>query len=154
METKYRSVGEVEDLNAEKLLRAAVKCVQIYLGKHVSRAAAALSYFLMLSIFPTFICLYEMLGSMFPTVSAIREFASGLLPEEMLETIVEYLGYVTENRSGTMLFMAIVAMVTTASAAFRVINNIMGEIRGRRRFAGGVAVGFSFVFSIVFLEAI
>ena len=141
-------------MTAEKLLRVAADCVRIYLEKHVSRAAAALSYFLMLSIFPTFICLYEMLGNMFPTVSAIREFASGLLPQEMLETIVEYLGYVTENRSSTMLFMAIIAMVTTASAAFRVINNIMGEIRGRRRFAGAPAVGFSFVFSMVFLTTV
>lgn len=137
-----------------KLLYVLKGTVNLYIEKHVSRAAAALSYFLMLSIFPMLICLYEMLGNLFPTAEAIRSYASGLLPEETLDTIVEYLGYVTRNNSTTMLVMAIIAMATTSAAAYRTLDNIMGEIRGKKRFNGPFAIVFSFLFSLIFLAVI
>lgn len=133
------------------VLRGAMR---IYLDVNVSRGAAALSYFLMLSIFPMFICLYEMLGSMFPTKEAIISFASGLIPSEAVDTLVDYLVYVTENHNTAMLTMALAAMATTSAAAFRTLDNMMGEIRGARRFTGAFALIFSFVFSLIFLAAV
>ena len=53
-----------------------------------------------------------------------------------------------------MLLMAIIAMLTASAAAFRTIDNIMGAIRGRKRFNGSFAVVFSFLFSLIFLAAI
>lgn len=127
--------------------------VTLYLEKGVSRASAALAYFLMLSIFPTLVCLYTMLGSMFPTAEAISEFVSGIIPESTVETILDFLGYVTLNQSRAMVTMSIAAMLMTSAAAFRTIDQIMGEIRGGKRFTGAVALGFSFIFSILFLAA-
>ena len=141
-------------MNIRTVLIFADETIETYINKNVSRAAAALSYFLTLSVFPTFVCLYEMLGSMFPTPDTIRAFATGLLPAETLETIVEYLGYITLNRSRTMLAMSIVAMATTSAAAYRTLDNIMGEIRGSKRFNGPFAVVFSFLFSVIFLAAV
>ena len=141
-------------MKIRRILFVVAVSVQTYIDKNVSRAASSLSYFLMLSVFPMFVCLYEMLGSMFPTPDTIRAFAKGLLPAETLDTIVEYLGYITLNRSRTMLAMAIVAMATTSAAAYRTMDNIMGEIRGSKRFTGPFAVVFSFLFSIIFLAAV
>ena len=128
--------------------------VTIYFEKGVSRASAALSYFLMLSIFPTLVCLYAMLGSMFPTSESISSFVSGIIPQSTIETILDFLGYVTRNQSRNMVTMAIAAMVMTSAAAFRTIDQVMGEIRGRTRFTGLFAIGFSFIFSLIFLAAI
>lgn len=141
-------------MKLRRLLLVIAGSMQIYLDKNVSRAAAALAYFLMLSIFPMFVCLYEMLGSMFPTAESISTFLSGLIPEETLDTIVEYMGYVIQNHNRTMLTMAIIAMATTSAAAYRTLDNIMGEIRGSKRFTGPFAVVFSFLFSLIFLAAI
>lgn len=141
-------------MRTRRILFVIAVSIRTYMDKNVTRAAAALSYFLMLSVFPMFVCLYEMLGSMFPTAEAIRSFATGLLPAESLDTIVEYLGYITLNRSRSMLMMAIIAMATTSAAAYRTLDNIMGEIRGSKRFTGPFAVVFSFLFSIIFLAAV
>lgn len=141
-------------MRMRKILFVIAVSIRTYMDKNVSRAAAALSYFLMLSVFPMFVCLNEMLGSMFPTPEAIREFATGFLPAETLETIVEYLGYITLNRSRSMLLMALLAMATTSAAAYRTLDNIMGEIRGSKRFTGPFAIVFSFLFSLIFLAAV
>lgn len=147
--------GRLSDcMNVRRIIFVIAVSIRTYIDKNVSRAASSLSYFLMLSVFPTFVCLYEMLGSMFPTPDTIRAFATGLLPAETLDTIVEYLGYITLNRSRTMLMMAIVAMATTSAAAYRTLDNIMGEIRGSKRFNGPFAVVFSFLFAIIFLAAV
>ncbi len=141
-------------MSIRRVLLAVGGTIQMYMDKQVARASAALSYFLMLTIFPMLICLYEMLGNMFPTAEAIISFTKGFLPENAVETIVEYLGYVTQNHNKTMLLMAIITMATSSAAAFRTIDSIMGEIRGSRRFAGPFAVVFSFIFSLVFLAAV
>ena len=138
----------------KKVIAFTARGIRIYVDKQVFRSAAALSYFLMLSIFPFFICLYEMLGSMFPTAQDIRDFTSGLLPPDTVETLVDYLGYVTANRSSMMLVMALIAMATASSASFRVINSVCREMRGNSRFKGGYALIFSFFYSILFLAAV
>ena len=137
-----------------KCILVAAGTVRIYLERRVSRAAAALSYFLMLTLFPMLVCLYEMLGGMFPTTIAVEQFLSTLLPEDTVDTILAYLDYVTDNKSHSMLMVAIVTMATSSAAAFRIIDHIMGEIRGQRRFVGPFAVIFSFGFSLVFLAAV
>lgn len=137
-----------------KCLLVAAGTVRIYLERRVSRAAAALSYFLMLTIFPLLVCLYEMLGGMFPTAAAIEHFLGGLLPGDTVKTFMEFLAYVSDNNSHSMLTVAIISMATSSAAAFRIIDHIMGEIRGQRRFVGPFAVLFSFAFSLVFLAVV
>ena len=125
-----------------------------YLSFHVSRASAGLSYFLMLTAFPLLICLYNMLGSLFPSAEAVGELLRGLLPEGTLETIQEFLGYVSVNTGGRMLPVAIAAMATSCAAGFRIIDSLMFEMRrvGRKRRGGSFL--FSFLFSVLFLAAL
>ena len=51
-------------MRTRRILFVIAVSIRTYMDKNVTRAAAALSYFLMLSVFPMFVCLYEMLGSM------------------------------------------------------------------------------------------
>lgn len=126
----------------------------LYWDNHIPRAAAGLCYFLTLSIFPMLICLYNMLGGMFPATEEIRSFLDGLLPAETTDIILDFLRYVSENTSTTMLVVALTVLVTSSSAAFRTMDNVMGEMRGEMRFTGFFEVLFSLVFSLVFLAAI
>ena len=136
------------------IVRVAREAVRLYYENSVACSSAALSYFLMLTIFPMLICLYEMLGSLFPTLGTIAEFLSGILPDDAVDTIIDFLAYVSRNHSPTMVWMAIVAMAMSSAAAFRTIDNAMGSIRGSKRYSGFFAVVFSFLFSLIFLAAI
>ncbi len=138
----------------KKLYGLIESVVQHYLDFHISRASAGLSYFLMLTIFPLLICLYYMLGNLFPSVWQIRQLLEGLLPDETVETLMEFLGYVSANSSGRMLSVAVVAMATSSAAGFRIIDKVMFELRGTRRKERLLAFAFSFVFSLVFLAAL
>ena len=134
-----------------RALRFVRELTEIYLTKHVSRSAAELSYFLTLSVFPTLICLYSILGSSAPTLDMIEGIFSGILPTETLETISDYLDYVSRNSSRSMLLGGAVLMATSSAAAFRAMHNIMADIMGAPRYQGVRSVLVSFLFSLVFL---
>lgn len=123
-------------------------------GHRIPMAAAGLSYFLMLSVFPLLICLYSMLGGLFPQRGEILRFLRGLLPEEALQIVLDYLGYVSSHLSRSMLILAVTAMVSSSSAAFRIIDREMGALWGRRQFSGVVSWAFSLCFSMIFLAAV
>ena len=132
----------------------------IYTGQRIPIAAAGLSFFLTLTIYPLLICLQTMLGSRFPTTEELRGVLGILLPEDTVSTILEYLRYVAVNRSETMLAMALTLVATSSAAAFRILNRVIGDMRGVRRVPGlasfaisriGRAVMFSFalVFTVL-----
>lgn len=125
-----------------------------YLDFHISRASAGLSYFLMLTIFPLLICLYAMLGSFFPSPEEVRALLELLLPRATVETVMDFMYYISANVSVRMLTVAIVAMATSSAAGFRIIDKVMFELRGIRRRERTLAFVFSFVFSLVFLAAL
>ena len=126
----------------------------IYVDCRIPVAAAGLAYFLTLTFYPLLICLQAMLGSLFPGSEQLRNLLSGLLPEDTVSAILEYLRYVSVNRSEAMLAMALTVVASSSAAAFRVIERTLGEMRGKRRFRGAAALAFSFCFSVLFLAAV
>lgn len=142
-------------MKKEKAARLAENLIAVYKRVPLSRSAAGLSYFLMLTIFPLLICLYTMLGSLFPTDEDIMRFLTGIIPTDSIGLLIDdYLSYVSMNNSRAMLTAAIAAMATSSAAAFRTIHHVMGEMRGVRRFDGVFSFLFSFVFSLIFLATI
>ncbi len=136
------------------LLRLGESVIRHYISFHISRASAGLSYFLMLTVFPLLICLYSMLGSLFPSPPEVREFLELFLPMGMVETLMDFVYYVSTNVSSRMLTLAIAAMATSSAAGYRIIDKVMFELRGKRRRERAMAFIFSFVFSLVFLAAL
>ncbi len=138
----------------KKTVYLAENVIRLYFVNHISRASAGLSYFFMLSIFPLLICLYSMLGSLFPTVEEFEAILRGVLPVETVNTLMEYLGYVSTNSSHKMVTVALVALATSSAAGFRIVDKVMNEIRGVKREEKQIAFFMSFVYSLVFLSAI
>ncbi|MBR4057725.1 MAG: YihY/virulence factor BrkB family protein [Oscillospiraceae bacterium] len=127
--------------------------MSLYGQKRVSRSAAAMSYFLLLTVFPLLICLNAMLGSMFPTAERFGAFAAGLLPEGTIRFISDYLRYVSSGGGGKILPAGLALMCTSSAAAFRSVHNVMADLRGKARFQTILFWPLSFLFSLLFLAA-
>lgn len=128
--------------------------ISIYIKKRVARSAAALSYYLTLSVFPFLICLNSMIASLHVTASEIFSLGSGAIPGETMRTINDYLIYISSNNSGVLLFTGLTVMFTSSSAAFRTLIGIMADLQGKPRFRGLVRLLVSFFMSFIFLAAI
>jgi len=126
----------------------------VFVRLHVARSAAALSYYLTISVFPLLICVSAILASLHVRESNVIEFISNILPAGAFSTVTEFLTHIGRNGSELMIVVGVTAMLTSSSAAFRSFTGIMGEIQGKMRFSGLWGGVFSFVFSVVFLAAI
>ena len=120
----------------------------------ITRAAAALSYYLTMTIFPFLICAAVILGNLNICESDLFEFLADVIPSEVMSVITEFFSNASGNQTELMLFIGITAMLTSSSAAFRSFVGTMGEIQGKMRFTGIWGAVFSFMFSIVFLIAV
>ena len=128
--------------------------VEIYLRRNVARSAAALSYYLTISVFPFLICVSAILGNMHVAEPDIVAFLSEIVPTEAFSIIIDFLNYVGRNRTELMIAIGVAAMVTSSSAAFRSFTGIMGEIQGEMRYSGVLRGVLSFILSIVFLAVV
>ena len=123
--------------------------------KHpIARSAAALSYYLTLTIFPFIICASVILGAFNIQETDAFELLIGVIPDAAYSILYDYLSYISTGRTELMLTIGLVAMFTSSSAAFRTFTEITGEIQGKMRFSGVVRWIISILFSIVLLAAI
>jgi YihY family inner membrane protein len=129
--------------------------LRLYLDKQVPRAAAALSYYLTMSLFPLLICLYALLGSSYGRMLQLLELLDQFLSPEATRYVKNFLLYVADSHSPAMLVTGVTLLFTSASAAMRVMRQEMREIRGDTGKREGLR-GFlgSLFFSLVFLTAL
>ena len=125
----------------------------IYTHQRISRAAAALSYYLTMTFFPMVICLYYLLGSNVKHFAEALDFASKLVTEETVELMKDFLNHVASSKSPAMLIAALTVLVTSSSAAIRTLLATIGELQGGIRFKGFMYFGFSIIFSFLFLAS-
>lgn len=128
--------------------------VGIFLRHRVSRSGAALSYYLTFSLFPTLICIYALLSRFMPAPQDVVFYLQDLLPANTVETLIQYLEYVGDHTSVTMITAAIILMVTSSSAVFRGLHSAIAEIQGKARFHGLLFMLGSLLFGLLFLVAI
>lgn len=138
----------------KKVLFVAKDVVVVYLNFPVGRSAAALSYYLTLTIFPFFIIASVLLGTLHIQETDAFELLEGVIPAAAYSTLSDYLNYISTSRTEVMLAIALTAMLTSSSAAFRSFIGITGEIQGKMRFHWIWGLLISFIASIVFLAAI
>jgi len=136
------------------LLIYAFELTEIYVTNRVSRSAAALSYWLTLSLFPTLICIHAMLASFATDISLMLDGLSTFVPAGTLQYLDSYLNYLSTQDNRALFTAGLLAMATTSAAVFRTIHSIMADIQGAPRFNGVFKLLFSFVFSLLFLGAI
>ena len=126
----------------------------LYFTKHISRSAAELAYFLILTFFPVLICINAFIGTLDLDVDAVLSGMESILPVEAMPVVGEYVGYITNNQSHGMLFAGVVMLLFSASAAMRALMNVMDDIYGRKSYTGLWQVVASVAFSVLFLFTI
>lgn len=126
---------------------------RLYDGKRLTRASAAMSFFLTSTLFPLLIILYTLLGSSLQ-LDSIVDFASRLMAEESVETIEDFLRYVAANNSRSMMMAAFLLLITSASAAMRTLQSTIGDMQGETRYRGLKNLLFSLIVSLLMVVAL
>jgi len=137
-----------------KILRVIRDILGVFVSKPIARSAAALSYYLTLSIFPFLICVSVIIGTLDIHETDAFALLGGVLPEVAFVTLSDYLHYISGSGSGLVFAIGLTAMLTSSSAAFRSFTGITGEIQGKMRFTGIWGWIISFTFSVMLLAAI
>ena len=91
----------------QAVLRRTHKVYQLYLDRQVPRAAAAMSYYLTMSLFPLIVCLYTLLGRNYQTMLQMLELADRVVSPETTRYLKGFLLYVA-NHPGTGMLLAAV----------------------------------------------
>ncbi|MCD7837389.1 MAG: YihY/virulence factor BrkB family protein [Clostridiales bacterium] len=132
----------------------AVDVVQVYLDRRVSRGAAELAYYLLMTLFPILMMVTGIVGMLPMDGVNLAETVSEFLPETVAEVVSDYIVYVQDKQSIAMFIAGLITTITAAGAAFRGLVSISGEIYGRRAFRGVWYVLFSWVFALLLLVMI
>lgn len=121
--------------------------VELYFSARVSRSAAELAYFLVLSFFPVLICVNAFVGILDLDVSLLLAEVEHFLPGGVATILTDYAQYVTANQSRGMFLAGLFVALVSASAAVRALMKIMDDLYGKRNYPGPwnivVSVGFS-----------
>ena len=127
--------------------------VELYFEKRVSRSAAELAYFLILSFFPLIICVNALVGMLRIDIQSVLEVADTFIPAGVQNILTDYLGYIGGNQSG-LLTAGIIMTLFSASAAFRSLMNIMDDLYEQKRFEGLRQVAASVLYSVLLLVTV
>ncbi|SHH92989.1 YihY family inner membrane protein [Sporobacter termitidis DSM 10068] len=120
----------------------------IFNKQRVTRSAAAMSYYLTISIFPLLIVAYAILNSLNISNENLYKVWEQILPADVLKIILGYLQYVGGAKSTAMLVVGITVTLTSSSSAFGSLISIMADIQGKPRYRGFWATVFSVVISV------
>ena len=138
----------------KKPVKFILEMTDLYFSKHISRSAAELAYFLILSFFPLLICLNAFIVLLPVDLEAVLAAAAPLLPKAAYDILGEYVGYITTNQSPGLLAAGIFMTLFFASAAFRALMNIMEEIYSRKGYRGFRQIVASVLFALLLLVTV
>lgn len=128
--------------------------LDVYFGKRVGRAAAELTYFLLLTIFPILIGISAFLDTLNLKVSAVLDQAADFLPGSVMGLFREYLNYIDNNHSQQLFYVGLFLALLFASGALRSLMNIVQEIYDWPPMNGIKQVIYSVLFSLLLLISV
>lgn len=117
----------------------------------VPRSAAALSYFLILTLFPLLLCVNLFIGLFHLSLEQVLQALEQVLPAGALSVMADYLNYAADIQSPALLWAALFTIVVSASAGLRTLFLTMDELYGVRRDNGLGRIVLSVVLSLLFL---
>ncbi|UOO36946.1 YihY/virulence factor BrkB family protein [Oscillospiraceae bacterium CM] len=138
----------------EHFKRVVVEMADIFAKQRVTRSAAAMSYFITISIFPALICIWAVMSTLHMTDERLLWLSKELIPKDVENVITGYLRYVGQNQSALMILIGVFVTFTSSATAFGTLMKIMADIQGRARFSGFWGFLFNFVVSLGFLLVI
>ena len=125
--------------------------VELYFSARVSRSAAELAYFLVLTFFPLLICVNGIVASLKLDIALVLDTLQRFLPGGVAAILADYVQYITENQSVAMFVAGLFMTLISASAAVRALMKIMDDIYGQVHFAGFWKILASVLFSLLLL---
>ena len=129
----------------------------VYSRLSVARAAAALAYFLILTLFPLLLCINYFIGLLNLDPQTVFSALDSLLPRESLSAILDYLTYVSgvPQSQSTPLFLAgLFTILLSSSAGLRTLLRTMDELYQVRSSNSLRRLGGSLILSLLFLLTI
>lgn len=128
--------------------------VELYFSAHVSRSAASLAYFLILTFFPILICINAFVGALDLDIRLVVDALERFVPGGVAEIMAEYVQYITDNASYGMFLAGVAATLISASAAVRSLMSIMDDIYGKTNYSGVWGTVVSLLFALLLLVTI
>jgi membrane protein len=138
----------------DKLKKAAGNMYLIFVKHRVTRSAAAMSYYITMSIFPILIVVYSILSSLQISSADLYGIWREILPADVLKVLLDYMQYVGGHHSTFMLFIGIAVTLSSSSTMFSTLIKIMADIQGKSRYRGFWAAVYNIIVSIGFLAVI
>lgn len=132
----------------------AADIVRLYFAKHVSRSAAHLAYFLILTFFPILICISAFMGRINLRLGDLLTEVEHLLPQGVYTIFQDYLGYLDSNFSAAMFITGVFLTVLFASAAIRGLNTFSRELYGQSKPRRPRHYLYSLLFALLLLVTI
>ena len=127
---------------------------ELFMKVGASRSAAALSYFLILTLFPLLVCVNYFIGLFHLDLENLLRSLDQLLPAEALAVIGDYMRYVAGSQSRALLLASLFTILVSASAGMRTLLATMDELHGVVDVGPLRRVVFSVALSMLFLLTI
>ena len=108
-----------------------VEAAALFMKVGASRSAAALSYFLILTLFPLLVCVNYFIGLFHLDLEELLRSLDQILPAGALAVMGDYLRYVTDSQSSALLLASLITILISASAGLRTLLAAMDELHGR-----------------------
>ncbi len=134
-------------------IKGIIGIAEKFFSHSLNRSAAALSYYLIMTLFPMLICVQWILGALGEDIVLFLEGFSEIIPAGVLGIIEDYLTY-TGSQSSGLLFIGIITAVFTGASAFRTLSDTLREIFESRGGNETARFLFSFVYAVLFLVAV
>lgn len=120
----------------------------------VARSAAALSYFLILTLFPMLLCVNYFIGSFHLDLERLLVTLDQFLPDVALSLIRDYLSYAASSQSPGMLWAGLITIVISASAGLRTLFHTMDDLYEVHARSGIIQFLTSIVLSFLLMPTI
>lgn len=132
----------------------ALETVDLYNRVGVSRSAAALSYFLILTLFPLLVCVNYFIGLFHLDLEQLLLSLDQFLPSGVLAILCDYLNYVAGIQSPALLLASLFTILVSASAGLRTLLMTMDHLYQRDKVHPFHRLAASVILSLLFLLTI
>lgn len=132
----------------------ALDTAELFMEAGASRSAAALSYFLILTLFPLLVCVNYFIGLFHLNLENMLRSLEQILPAGALAVIGDYMRYVADSQSPALLLASLFTILVSASAGMRTLLATMDEFHGTADVRPLRRVAFSVALSVLFLVTI
>ena len=92
-------------------IKGIIGVIEKFFALKMNRSSAALSYYLIMTLFPMLICVQWILSAVGEDIVAFLEGFSEIIPSEVLSIIEDYLAYSAAQNSGLLIIGIATAII-------------------------------------------